>query len=120
MTDSNSFFNESKKEIENYLENRALLMKMQVISTSSRLVAKLLLGMVLGLLGFCLIFFLSFMAGYFFADLTGSLYMGYGIVVVFYLLLFLIFACLSDLIYLFMYLYVLFRTLVTVMFTINY
>ena len=90
MTDSNSFFNESKKEIENYLENRALLMKMQVISTSSRLVAKLLLGMVLGLLGFCLIFFLSFMAGYFFADLTGSLYMGYGIVVVFYLLLFLI------------------------------
>ena len=90
MTDSNSFFNESKKEIENYLENRALLMKMQVISTSSRLVAKLLLGMVLGLLGFCLIFFLSFMAGYFFADLTGSLYMGYVIVVVFYLLLFLI------------------------------
>ncbi len=90
MTDSNPFFNESKKEIESYLENRALLIKMQAISTSSRLVAKLVVGMVLGLLGFCLIFFLSIMAGYFFADLTGSLYIGYGIVVLVYLIFFLL------------------------------
>jgi hypothetical protein len=90
MTDSNSFFSESKKEIESYLENRALLIKMQAISTSSRLIAKLVVGMVLGLLGFCLVFFLSIMAGYFFADLTGSLYIGYGIVVFVYLLFFLL------------------------------
>ncbi len=90
MTDSNPFFSESKKEIENYLENRALLIKMQAINTSSRLVAKLFVGMVLGLLGFCLVFFLSIMAGYFFAHLTGSLYIGYGIVVFVYLLFFLL------------------------------
>jgi hypothetical protein len=63
---------------------------MQVINTSARLVAKLVLGMMLGLLGFCLVFFLSIMAGYFFADLTGSLYIGYGIVVFVYLLFFLL------------------------------
>jgi hypothetical protein len=90
MADSNQFFSETKKEIESYLENRVLLLKMQVINTSARLVAKLVLGMMLGLLGFCLVFFLSIMAGYFFADLTGSLYIGYGIVVFVYLLFFLL------------------------------
>ena len=90
MNDSNPYFSESKKEIESYLENRALLIKMQSINTSSRLIAKLVVGMVLGLLGFCLVFFLSIMAGYFFADLTGSLYIGYGIVVFVYLLFFLL------------------------------
>ncbi len=90
MSESNQFFSETKKEIENYLENRALLIKMQVTSTSSRLVAKLVVAMALGLLGFCLLFFLSIMGGYFFADLTGSLYIGYGIVVVIYLLFFLL------------------------------
>ena len=89
MTDSNSFFSETKKEIEHYIENRALLLKMEAINTTSRLIARLVLGMLLGMMAFFLIFFLSIMAGYFFADLTGSLYIGFGIVVVFYLLLFL-------------------------------
>ena len=90
MNDSNPYFSESKKEIENYIENKALLIKMQAINTSSRLVAKLVVGIILCLLGFCLVFFLSIMAGYLFADLTGSLYIGYGIVVFVYLLFFLL------------------------------
>lgn len=90
MTDSNQFFSETKKELETYLENRALLIKMQIISTSSRMVAKLIVGFLLGLLGFFMLFFLSIMAGYFFADITGSLYIGYGIVVGFYLIVFII------------------------------
>lgn len=90
MTDSNQFFSETKKELETYLENRALLIKMQLISTSSRMVAKLMVGLILSLLGFCMLFFLSIMAGYFFADIAGSLYIGYGIVVGFYLIVFII------------------------------
>jgi hypothetical protein len=90
MADSNQFFSETKKEIESYLENRALLLKMQVIDKTARLGAKLVLGMTLGVLGFCLVFFLSIMAGYFFADLTGSLYIGFGIVVFGYFLLILL------------------------------
>jgi hypothetical protein len=91
MADSNQFFSETKKELESYLENRVLLLKMQAIDKTARLGAKLVLGMTLGILGFCLVFFLSIMAGYFFADLTGGLYIGFGIVVFVYFLLFLLF-----------------------------
>ncbi len=90
MNGDNSFFTDTKEEIENYLQNRILLLKMQTAGKLSLLIAKLSLLFILGLLGFCVLFFLSIVGGYYFADITGSLYMGYGIIVFIYLSFFII------------------------------
>jgi len=87
MDGSNNFFTDTKDEIENYLQNRVLLFKMQTAGKLSILIAKLVLLFILGLLGFCALFFLSIVGGYYFADITGSLYIGYGIIAFIYLLL---------------------------------
>jgi hypothetical protein len=84
-----SFFKDTREELEDYLQNRLLLLKMQAAEKTAKLVALLSIGAVLGALGFFMLFFLSIMAGYFFADKTGSLYTGFAIVTGAYLLLFL-------------------------------
>lgn len=91
MADTNPFFSDAKKELEDYLQNRALLIKMQAADKSSKLIARLTVVILLGLLAFCVLFFLSMMAGYFFARLTGSLEWGFAIVAGGYLLVFLFF-----------------------------
>ena len=91
MAETNPFFSDAKKELEDYLQNRALLLKMQAADKSAKLVARLTVVILLGLLAFCVLFFLSIMAGYFFARLTGSIEWGFAIVAGVYFLLFFIF-----------------------------
>lgn len=79
------FFAASGKELEQYIQDRLLLLKMQVGDKTARLVAVLFSVLLLGLLAFFILLFLSIMAGYYFASLTGSLYTGFGIVAFFYL-----------------------------------
>ena len=83
-----SFFEESRQHIEGYIQDRLLLLKLQTAEKTARLAGVLFTGIVLALLGFFVLLFLSIMSGYFFASLTGSLYLGFGIVAFFYLLLF--------------------------------
>jgi len=83
-----SFFEESRQHIEGYIQDRLLLLKLQTAEKTARLAGVLFTGIVLALLGFFVLLFLSIMGGYFFASLTGSLYLGFGIVAFFYLLLF--------------------------------
>jgi hypothetical protein len=90
MAEEKPFFAETKEELEDYLQNRLLLLKMQTAEKTAKLVASLSIGIVLGGLGFFMLFFLSIMAGYYFADLTNSLYIGFAIVTGAYLSLFLI------------------------------
>jgi hypothetical protein len=90
MAAEKPFFAETKEEVENYLQNRLLLVKMQTAEKTAKLVAALSIGIVLGGLGFFMLFFLSIMAGYYFADLTNSLYIGFAIVTAAYLTLFLV------------------------------
>jgi hypothetical protein len=81
------FFAASGKELEQYFQDRLLLLKMQVGDKTASLVTLLFSVMVIGLLAFFILLFLSIMAGYYFAGLTGSLYTGFAIVAVFYLCL---------------------------------
>ncbi len=83
-----SFFEESRQNIEGYIQDRLLLLKLQAAEKTARLAGVLFTGIVLALLGFFVLLFLSIMGGYFFANLTGSLYLGFGIIAFFYLLLF--------------------------------
>jgi len=90
MEEKEDFFKESKKAIEEYIEERMLLFKLQSIEKASKLIAVLFTGLLLAILGFFILLFLSILLGYFFASITGSLYLGFGIVAAFYLILFLV------------------------------
>jgi len=58
-----------------------------MIEKSSKLVAVMFIGLLIAILSLFILLFLSFMAGYYFAAVTGSLYLGFGIVCGFYILL---------------------------------
>lgn len=81
------FFTESRKELEQYVQDRMLLLKLQATEKTAKLVAMLFSGLLISLLSLFLLLFLSIMAGYYFGKVTGSLYAGFGLVAAFYLLL---------------------------------
>ena len=85
MSDNPNFFNEAKQELEDYIQNRILLAKMQVADKVSDKVAA---GALMTILGVLLVFALVFggiMAAYYLTDLTGSLVKGFGFVAAFFL-----------------------------------
>ena len=83
----NDFFTTSRRELEQYVQDRILLLKLQTSEKTARLVALLFSVLVIALLSFFVLLFLSIMAGYYFAGITGSLYAGFGIVATFYVLI---------------------------------
>jgi len=82
-----SFFEETQELVEEYVGNRLQLFKLQTAEKSAKLVSLLLTVLVMALLCFFILLFLSITAGYFLAQKTGSLFTGFGIVAVFYVLL---------------------------------
>lgn len=87
MEQEEQFFSESKQKVEAYIQDRILLFKLEFVEKISKLVAVLFSGLIIALLGFFILLFISIMAGYFFASLTNSLYTGFAIVAAFYLIL---------------------------------
>ena len=85
MDNTEDFFGDTKKKLEDYIQKRLLLFRLQTVEKTSKLVAVLITGLVMGVLAFFILLFLSIMAGYFFAAVTGSEYAGFGIVAVFYI-----------------------------------
>lgn len=83
-----NFFGETQQLVEDYVKNRLLLFKLQTAEKSAKLVSLVFTGLILALLCFFILFFLSIMAGYYFAEKTGSMFYGFGIVTGIYLLLF--------------------------------
>jgi hypothetical protein len=88
--EESSYFSESKEQIELYIKDRLLLLKLQTAEKTARLAGMLFTGLILGLFSFFVLLFISMMGGYLFASLTGSLYCGFGIVAAFYLLILLL------------------------------
>ena len=90
MEEQENYFHESRKKLEAYINERVLLIKLQALEKMSRLGASLFTAVVLAMLAFFILLFLSLMAGYYFAMLTDSMFGGFGIVTAFYVLLFLV------------------------------
>jgi len=90
MDNEEQFFSESKKKVEQYIYDRVLLIKLQVVEKISRIVAKFFSALIIALLAFFVLLFISLVAAYFFAELTGSFYIGFGIVAAFYIILFVV------------------------------
>lgn len=80
------FFEETQDMVEEYVSNRLQLLKLQATEKSAKLVALMFTGLIMALLFFFILLFVSIMAGYFFAEKTGSTYAGFGIVAGFYIL----------------------------------
>lgn len=81
------FFEETQDLVEDYVRNRLQLFKLQTAEKSAKLVSLVFAGVVIGLLSFFILLFVSIMAGYYFSEKTGSQFYGFGIVAAFYILL---------------------------------
>lgn len=81
------FFEDTQDLLEEYISNRLQLIKMQTSEKSARLVSLVFAGLVIALLVFFILLFLSIMAGYYFSELTHSQFYGFGIVAAFYIVL---------------------------------
>lgn len=85
-SEQEDFFKESKEELQQYLQDRIWLLKLQAGEKGSRIFATIITVLVIGLFGFFVLLFLSIMAGYYFAELTQSLFTGFSIIAGFYIL----------------------------------
>ena len=81
------FFVESKQKVKDYVQDRILLLKLEMVEKTSKLLSVMFIGLLITILSLFILLFLSFMAGYYFAAVTDSLYLGFGIVCGFYVLL---------------------------------
>lgn len=89
-TEQPNFFEETQDLLESYVNNRLRLLKLQTAEKSSRVVTLLFAGLVIGILAFFILLFLSIMAGYYFSELFQSQFYGFGIVTLIYILLLLL------------------------------
>jgi len=85
------FFEDTQDLVEEYISNRLQLIKMQTSEKSAKLVSLVFTGLVIALLSFFILLFVSIMAGYYFAEVTHSQFYGFGIVAAFYVILLLVF-----------------------------
>jgi hypothetical protein len=81
------FFAETEELVETYIKDRLLLMRIEAAEKGAKLAAHFVTAMVLVLLSFFILLFLSIMAGYYFSELTGSQFYGFGIIAAFYIVL---------------------------------
>lgn len=82
-----NFFSESKEKIHEYIQDRIMLFKLDMIEKISRLTSLMFLGLLIGVFSLFILIFLSMMGGYYFAAVTGNMYVGFGIITGFYVLL---------------------------------
>ena len=83
QTDEN-FFKDARKDIEDYFQNNILLLKFQAVEKISKLVAVITAGLLIALFCSFIMLVLTLLAGYYFTDITGSRYIGFGIIAAFY------------------------------------
>lgn len=82
------FFKETQQLVEEYIQERLLLLKYQTAERTAGILSALLLGLCLGLLLTLLLLLVSALAVYFFATVTHSWYGGFFIIIGFYALVF--------------------------------
>ena len=89
-TEQQNFFEETQDVLESYVNNRLQLLKLQTAEKSSRVVTLVFAGLVIGILSFFILLFLSIMAAYYFSGLFKSQFYGFGMVALIYIVLLLV------------------------------
>lgn len=90
MDEQRNYFTEVKTVLQDYIQDRILLVKLQMAEKISSAAAGIVAGMLIGIIGFFILLFLSITAGFYFASLTGSNSWGFAIVAGIYLILLII------------------------------
>ena len=85
------FFEDTYGVFTEYVDDRILLLKIQAAEKSGKVVALTIKMAVLALFVFFIMLFLSMMGGYYFAELTGSMFYGFCIIAGIYVVLLLVF-----------------------------
>jgi L-asparagine transporter-like permease len=86
-----NFFEETKELVIKYLDDQILLMKLQAAEKAAKASASAFKVIVVALLGYFILMIVTFMLGFLFSQLTNNYYIGFGIVVVIYALLIMLF-----------------------------
>lgn len=84
------FFVETKQMIEEYVEDRMLLLKLQLTEKAAKLSSVLFIAIIVGCMLLILFMMLSFVAGYYLSQAVGSYWGGFGILAAFYLIVIII------------------------------
>lgn len=87
---SSSFFSQYKERIEQYLQNRLRLIQLQLTQKVAELSGNITWWLLIAMVAFFMLMSLSIMLGYFFAQLTGSVPLGFACLTGVYLLLLLL------------------------------
>ncbi|MFD2527458.1 phage holin family protein [Flavihumibacter stibioxidans] len=81
------YFEKTEHLLQQYVNNRITLLKLKGAEKGSRLMSLAVMFVLVLLLVFFVLVFISIMGGYYFAELTGSLFKGFGIITGIYLVL---------------------------------
>lgn len=85
-----SFFVEVKEMVEEYVEDRLLLIRLQLTEKAAKLSAVVFLLVCIGMLSLILLMIISFIAGYCLSQAVGSYPIGFGILAIVYVVLILL------------------------------
>lgn len=88
--EKNGFFVEVKEMIEDYVDDRILLIKLQAAEKAAKITSTLFIGIIVVFFGLILFMILSFIAGYYLSQAVDSYPGGFAILAVIYLLLIII------------------------------
>lgn len=84
---ASGYFEKTELLVHRYVNNRITLLKLMAAEKGSRLVSLTVMLVLILVLVLFLLIFISIMGGYYFAELTGSLFKGFGIITGIYLVL---------------------------------
>ncbi len=87
MAKEPNFFAESKQQVVDYLQDRLLLFKLDVVERGSKLIATMFTLLMVALFAFFVLLFLSVMAAFLFGELLHHIFWGFGIVAAIYIAL---------------------------------
>ncbi len=90
MSEQTSFFTELKQLVIDYFETKIQLYKIGAYEKIAKVTAVLFSSIIIAMLGFCLMFFLSISVGFYFGELLNNNALGFLIVFGIYLLMFVI------------------------------
>ncbi len=90
MPEEQNFFTETKTKLEQYIQQRILLLRLQATEKISRIASGIITSILLVIVSLFLLIFASITAGFWLVNVTGSFVAGFGIVALFYLLVFLL------------------------------
>jgi hypothetical protein len=89
MPEEQDFFKDTKQKLQQYIQQRILLLRLQATEKISRIASAVITSVLITVVGLFLLLFASVTAGFWLADITNSLIAGFGIVALFYFVVFL-------------------------------